>query len=71
MIPPYIPLADFKKRYFGDGKHPSLATLRRLAAKNVLPNRPLGKLYYIDWIAFEANGNKILEKALRDVSRTT
>jgi hypothetical protein len=67
----YITLEDFKLKFFGTSKHPSLTTLRRLAQKGEIPNRRLGKLYYVDAAAFEADGNPILAKVLRDVSRST
>ncbi|ULQ45457.1 helix-turn-helix domain-containing protein [Flagellatimonas centrodinii] len=67
----YLTLEDFKRRFFGDGKHPSLSTLRRLADKGEIPNRRLGKRYYVDVVAFEADGDPILEKVMRDVARTS
>lgn len=65
----FITLEEFKVRYFGDSKHPSLSTLRRLADKGDIPTRRLGKRYFVDSVAFEADGNPVLEKVLRDVSR--
>lgn len=65
----YITLEEFKLRFFGESKHPSLSTLRRLADRGEIPNRRLGKRYFVDVIAFEAAGNPVLEKVLRDVAR--
>lgn len=67
----YLTLEEFKERFFGDSKHPSLSTLRRLADKGEIPNRRLGKRYFVDVTAFEADGNPVLEKVLRDVARST
>lgn len=67
----YVTLEEFKTKYFGESKHPSLSTLRRLADKGEIPNRRLGKRYFVDVAAFEADGNPVLEKVLRDVSRST
>jgi hypothetical protein len=65
----FLTIEAFKKQYFGDSRHPSLSTLRRLADKGELPSRRVGKRYFIDSIAFEAAGNATLEKVLRDVAR--
>lgn len=65
-----ITLEEFKERYFGESKHPSLSTLRRLAGKGAIPNKRVGKRYFVDVNAFDANGNHVLEKVLRDVARS-
>jgi hypothetical protein len=65
----FITLEEFKARYFGESKHPSLSTVRRWARDGDIPTRKIRRCFFVDVIAFEANGNPVLEKVLRDVAR--
>ena len=67
----YVSPEEFKQRYFGESKHPSMPTLRRLLDLGKLKGRKLGGLWFVDLIAFEADNNSLVEKVLRDVSRST
>ena len=68
--PPFMSAEDFKKNYFGNSRHPSLATIRRWMANGELPSRRFGKLLFLDVAAFEAEGDPLLEKIIRHESRT-
>ena len=63
--PPYMSAEDFKRAYFGNSKHPSLATIRRWLVTGELPSRRFGKLLFLDVAAFNASGNPLVEKILR------
>lgn len=61
----YITAEEFKARFFPESKFPSLQTLRRQLEGGRLKGRKIGKRWFVDVIAFEANGNALVEKILR------
>lgn len=66
----YVSPEEFKQLYFCESKHPSMPTLRRLLDRGKLKGRKVGGLWFVDLIAFESENNPLVEKVLRDVSRS-
>lgn len=60
----YASLDEFKARYFGHSKYPSLSTLRRLCEKQELASRKVGKRWFIDIAKFESQGDPLLYKII-------
>ena len=69
--PPFMSAEDVKQTYFGNSRHPSLATIRRWLANGELPSRRFGKLLFLDVAAFNARGNPLVEKILRHEPRSS
>jgi len=65
QLPPYLSPEEFKKVYFGTKKRPSASTIRRWLGNGELPGRRIGKLLFVDVVAFEACGNPLVDKILR------
>lgn len=62
--------AEFVEQYFSPKSRPSLATVQRWLANGDIPGRKIGpKMIFVDTDAFEASGNELVEKVLRDVAR--
>ncbi|MHB8425148.1 MAG: hypothetical protein ACYDB9_08355 [Gammaproteobacteria bacterium] len=61
----YMRLSQFAKQHFVEGSRPSLSTLRRLVEKGELPGRRFGEHYYVDYSAYLANGNPLVDKIVR------
>lgn len=66
----YLPLSAFITNYFARSGAPCARTIRKQIDSGALPGIRLGKKYFVDVVAMEAQGNPVVEKVLRDVSRT-
>lgn len=63
--------AEFIETYFAPKSRPSVATVQRWITNDQIPGarRMGGKLLFVDADEFEAGGNEIVRRVLRDVSR--
>lgn len=61
---------EFIAKEFSADSAPHEHTVRRWIENGYLPGRRIGSRHYIDDTAFQANGNPIVEKVLRDVARS-
>lgn len=64
-----ITVEQFRLRTFAPGSRPHPNTVIRWLRNRLIPGRQIGKQWYVDSIALDANGNPLVEKVLRDVSR--
>jgi hypothetical protein len=64
-----IGVNEFLQR-FSKGSAPHAHTVRRWIDQRLLPGLKIGGRYYVDEDALFAMGNPIVEKVLRDVSRS-
>lgn len=53
------------EKYFADGSRPSEATLRRWLSSGQVPGRKVGGSWYVDEHAWLADGDPLVEHALR------
>ena len=71
QLPQFMTPEEFKKAYFGTAKRPSTSSIRRWLINGDLPGRRFGQSLFVDIVAFEANGNCLVEKILRHEPRAT
>lgn len=65
----FVSPQEFIKQFSPDSA-PSEHTVRRWIDQRTIPGRKIGGRYFVDEDAFFARGNPIVEKVLRDVSRS-
>lgn len=59
---------EFIATEFSKGSAPHEHTVRRWIKKGLLPGREIAGHYYVDYPAYLANGDPLVEKVLRDES---
>ncbi len=65
-----VHIREYIRKTFSIESAPHEHTVRRWIATGKIPGRQIGCTWYVDSIAFEANGNPLVAKVLRDVSRS-
>lgn len=66
---PLMEPREFVETFFAANSRPSVSTVHRWISRGEIPGRKIGKLVFVDSDAFEAKGNELVEKVLRNVSR--
>lgn len=56
---------EFCAKYFSPGSKPAPSTLRKWLRGSVLPARKIGGTWFIDDDKFVANGDSLVERALK------
>ena len=60
-----IPLADFRRNYFADGRAPDPRVIRAWIDSGELPGRRDGRKYYVGAESFEqSTGNELADRIL-------
>ncbi|MBV4459210.1 hypothetical protein KVG96_14725 [Pseudomonas sp. COR58] len=62
-----IKISEFQRRHWGDrGTPPCSQAIRNYIRNGQVPGEQIGKLWYVDWIAFtRTHGNELVAMVLK------
>ncbi|MDR8016469.1 hypothetical protein QM298_04930 [Pseudomonas mendocina] len=69
--PELIKISEFQRRRWGEnGTPPCSQAIRNYIKNGTIPGEQIGKLWYVDWSAYQAgNRNELVAMVLRDMER--